>query len=42
VENLYRENKDKTEKTEELYKALLKGKNEIITVLKDLLSKNNL
>lgn len=39
IHNFYEENKDKTEKIEELYKALLKEKDETIAVLKALSEK---
>ena len=37
VETLHQENKDKTEKIEELYRALLKEKDETIAVLKSIM-----
>lgn len=37
VETLHQESKDKTEKIEELYKALLKEKDETIAVLKSII-----
>ncbi|MDD3773325.1 MAG: helix-turn-helix transcriptional regulator [Weeksellaceae bacterium] len=39
VETLHQESKDKTEKIEELYKALLKEKDETIAVLKSIVLK---
>jgi len=39
VENLFQDNKDKTEKIEELYMALLKEKDETITVLKSIVAR---
>lgn len=39
TETLYQESKDKTEKIEELYKALLKEKDETIAVLKSIVEK---
>lgn len=36
VENLYQENKDKTEKIEQLYQALINEKDEIIAVLRTI------
>lgn len=39
IETQYQESKDKTEKIEELYKALLKEKDETIAVLKSIVGK---
>lgn len=37
VENLYQENKDKTEKIEQLYQVIIKEKDETIAVLKKII-----